>query len=87
MLVCISNKTDNEKNKELGVIQNNYICDTVAGTIREANFSFGELHDLLIDQTYLGSHCMFRTFDFKDGKALTTPIYYINNATEQIVAS
>jgi hypothetical protein len=34
MLVCISNKTDNEKNKELGVIQNNYICDTVAGTIR-----------------------------------------------------
>jgi len=25
---------------------------------------------------------MFRTFDFKDGKALTTPIYYIDNKTE-----
>ena len=29
---------------------------------------------------------MFRTFDFKDGKPLKTPIYYINNETEQIVA-
>lgn len=29
---------------------------------------------------------MFRTFDFKDGKALTTPIFYINNETEEIVA-
>ena len=34
MLVCISNKTDNEKSKDLGVIQNNFICDTKTGTIR-----------------------------------------------------
>jgi hypothetical protein len=66
----------------LGVIQNNYICDTKTGNIREAKFSFGELHDLLIDQQYLGPTCVFRTFDFKDGKALTTPVYYVNNETE-----
>ncbi len=34
MLVCISNKTDDHINKELGVVQNNYICDTKTGTIR-----------------------------------------------------
>lgn len=28
---------------------------------------------------------MFRTFDFKDDKSLRTPIYYVNNETEQIV--
>jgi hypothetical protein len=86
MLVCISNKTDDQKNKELGVVQNNYIFDTKAKTVREAKFSFGDLHDLLIDQTALGPHSMFRTFDFKDGKPLKTPVYYVNNSTETIVA-
>jgi len=81
MLVCISNKTENEKNKDLGVIQNNFICDTKTGTIREAKFSFGGLHELIIDQTNLGPVCMFRSFDFKDGKALTTPVYYVDNET------
>lgn len=28
---------------------------------------------------------MFRTFDFFEGKPLKTPIFYINNETEQIV--
>jgi len=86
MFVCISNKNDEHKNKDLGVIQNVYICDTKAGTVREAKFGFGELHDLQIDQQYLGPNSMFRTFDFKDGKPLTTPCYYINNSTESIVA-
>ena len=39
-----------------------------------------------MDQTYMGSHSMFRTFNFKDGNALTTPVYYVNNATEEVVA-
>jgi hypothetical protein len=29
---------------------------------------------------------MFRTFDFKEGEPLETPIYYINNETEEIIA-
>ncbi len=87
MLVCISNKADEHKNKDLGVVQNNYICDTKTGVIREAKFSLGEYQELVIDQTYLGPTCMFRTFDFKDGKPLKTPIYYINNETEEIVAT
>lgn len=86
MMICITNKTDEQKNKELGVVQNNFICDTATGNIREAKFSFGDLHELVMDQTYLGNHSMFRTFEFKDGKALTTPVYYIDNKTEQIVA-
>lgn len=86
MLVCISNKTEEHKNKEIGVIQNNYIMDVKTGVIREAKFSFGEYQELLIDQRNLGPTSMFRTFDFKEGKPLKTPIYYINNETEEIVA-
>lgn len=86
MMVCISNKIDDQKNKDLGIIQNNYILDVKTSVIREAKFSLGELHQLVIDQTYLGHTCMFRTFDFKDGKPLTTPVYFINNETEEIVA-
>lgn len=28
---------------------------------------------------------MFRTFDFLDGKALSTPVYYIDNEKEEII--
>ncbi len=41
MLVCISNKTEEHKNKELGVIQNNYILNVKTEQIREAKFAFG----------------------------------------------
>ncbi len=34
MLVCISNKQEEHKNKEQNVIQNNFICDTKTGTVR-----------------------------------------------------
>ena len=87
MMVCMSNTKNKNKNKDLDVIHNNYILNVETNQIREAKFSFGELQDLVIDQTYLGDFCMFRTFDFKDGKPLTTPIYYINNETEEIVFS
>jgi len=60
--------------------------DVKTSVIREAKFNFGEYQELLIDQRHLGPTSMFRTFDFKDGKPLKTPIYYINNETEQIVA-
>ena len=29
---------------------------------------------------------MFRTFEFIDGKVQTTPVYYVNNETQAIVA-
>ena len=29
---------------------------------------------------------MFRTFDFDNGNALETPVYYIDNTSEQIIA-
>jgi hypothetical protein len=33
-MVCISSKGDNHINKDLGVIQNNYIIDTLTSNIR-----------------------------------------------------
>lgn len=29
---------------------------------------------------------MFRTFSFENGKVKPTPVYYVNNETEKIVA-
>lgn len=57
-------------NKELQIIQNNYICETKTGNIREAKFSFGWHHDYLIDYYNMGRYCMFRTFNFENGKAI-----------------
>jgi hypothetical protein len=55
MMVCISNKTDEQKNKELGIIQNNYILNTLTGTLRESKMCFGEQYqELVIDQTSIG---------------------------------
>lgn len=81
-LVCISNRTEPKD----GVINNNYVWDTVAHTMREAKFNFGEYQELHLDQHSFGNTCMFRTFDFKDGQALATPVYYVNNQTEEIIA-
>eukprot|EP00178_Gracilaria_changii_P003646 TRINITY_DN15474_c0_g1_i1.p1 TRINITY_DN15474_c0_g1~~TRINITY_DN15474_c0_g1_i1.p1 ORF type:complete len:122 (-),score=15.27 TRINITY_DN15474_c0_g1_i1:46-411(-) len=53
--------------------------------MREAKFKFDNFQDLTIDQHSFGSTCMFRTFDFQDGKPLSTPIYYIDNEKEEIV--
>ena len=69
-------------NKNLGVIQNIFICDTILGTVREARFHFGALHNLVIDEKSMGPISVFRTIDFEKGKAKTTPVYYINNCTE-----
>jgi hypothetical protein len=62
-------------------VQNNYICETKTGTIREAKFSFGWHHDYLIDQYSLGKYSMFRTFNFEEGKAIPSPVFYIDNMT------
>lgn len=78
MFVCISSRKDEANN--------NYVCDTKTGVIREAKFSFEQYQPLTIDQISFGNTCMFRTFDFENGKTLETPVYYISNETEEIVA-
>lgn len=83
MLVCISNRPATEE----GPANNNYIADVKTKTIREAKFNLGKYQDLHLDQHYMGNTCMFRTFDFEQGKALSTPVHYVNNETEEIVAS
>lgn len=40
----------------------------------------------MIDQRSMGPTSMFRTFDFKDGKPLPTPIFYVDNEKEEIVS-
>lgn len=54
--------------------------------MREAKFNFGDYQDLHLDQHNFGNTCMFRTFDFENGNALSTPVYYISNETESIIA-
>ncbi len=36
MFVCISNKSQMEANKKLGIVQNVYICDVTTSNVREA---------------------------------------------------
>ena len=84
MLVCISNRTKQGESQD--IINNNYVWDLKAGTIREANFNFGKFQDLHLDQHNFGNTSMFRSFDFENGKALPTPVFYINNETEKIIA-
>ena len=82
LLVCISNRTEPKD----GPINNNYVWNVADKTMREAKFNFGNYQDLHLDQHSFGTTSMFRSFDFENGQALETPVYYINNATEEIIA-
>ena len=83
LLVCISNRGETIH----GPPNNNYIMNVKSGEIREAKFTFGKYQDLHLDQHYIGDVCMFRTFDFENGNPLETPVYYIENETEEIIAT
>lgn len=83
LLVCISNRTEPKDQP----INNNYIWDIKLDTMREAKFNFGQYQDLHLDQHNFGNTCMFRTFDFENGQAIETPVHYINNETEEIIAT
>ena len=93
MLVCYSNKTEgNAKNKD-GVINNNYIVDENQKTIRESKFCFKHKteenfswNDQLIEYFYMGNVSVFHTFRHDKGVTLETPVFYVNNETEQQVA-
>lgn len=84
MLVCISNRTSQTEGASAN---NNYVWDLKAGTIREAHFNFGKFQDLHLDQHNFGNTSMFRSFDFENGQPLPTPVFYINNETEKIIAT
>ena len=87
-MVTVSNKTESKAFNKEGVVNNNFVIDVDAGTIRETKFFFDQQYnDYLIDYMYLGPISMFRTFFFKDGKVETTPVYYVDNETEKIVVS
>lgn len=82
LLVCDTDRTKPEDKP----INNNYVVDVRTGNFREAKFDFGKHQEFLIDQKAMGPTSMFRTFDFEAGNPLETPVYYINNETEEIVA-
>lgn len=83
--VCHTSRTIPNEN---GIINNNYIVDVQSKTVREAKFQFPQQseHELHIHQMSFGSTAMIRTIAFKAGVALPTPVYYIDNYSEKIVA-
>lgn len=85
LLVCISNRTKPTESTQEAV-NNNYVWNVQENSMREAKFNFGPYQDLHLDQHNFGNTCMFRTFDFENGAALSTPVYYIDNASETIIA-
>ena len=55
--------------------------------MREAKFIFdAEYNDYLIDYLNFGSFSMFRTFLFENGNVIDSPVYYVSNETESIIA-
>ena len=86
-MVCVSNKTESRAYNKEGVVNNNFIVDVNTSTIRQTKYSFAEKYnDYQIDYMYLGPISMFRTFYFLDGKVQTSPVYYVNNESEKIIA-
>ena len=41
---------------------------------------------LLIDKLNLGHYCMVRTFASEKSRPMATPVYYIDNLTEELIA-
>ena len=82
LLVCTSNRTLPKD----APINNNYVWNVKEGTMRESKFTFGKYQDFQLDQYNFGSTCMFRTFEFENGQPVETPVFYVNNETEEIIA-
>jgi hypothetical protein len=96
MLVCNSGKNDAKAKNSAGIVNNNFILDTSLGnehgTLRETKFFFPkeadgyEWNEWLIDYFPLGNISVFHTFRHINGVLQETPVYYINNETEEIIA-
>jgi len=80
LLTCSSNKNEAKAANQAGVVNNNFVVDDVAGTIRESKFWFdAKFQDSIIDPMYLGNISVFRTYEYVNGEELLTPLFYINN--------
>jgi len=98
MIAAITNKFEHkDKGKDKnGVFNNNYVLDAShgndQGTIRETKFVFEIANDgfgyneQTVDCFGIGPISVFHTFRHEKGQVLETPIYYINNETEEIVS-
>jgi hypothetical protein len=95
MIVAITSKNENKAKNKNNVVNNNFILDATPGNdkavLREAKFDFGaepdgfSFNDQLIDFFRLGGASVFHTFRHDKGEVLSTPVYYINNETEEII--
>jgi hypothetical protein len=79
LLSCITGLTSENVN-------NNYVYDANDGVFRRALFNFENYNDLTIDLLNFGRTCMFKTFNYDNGQPLDTPVFYIDNASEKIIA-
>ena len=99
MVAALSNKSDHKdkcKDKN-GIYNNNYVVDASMGednaTIREAKFTFKVetdgfcYNDQLCNCFGLGNISVFHTFRHKEGVVQRTPVYYVLNETEEIIAT
>jgi hypothetical protein len=84
MLACNSNMERKDANTANNV---NFVYDARANICREAKFSLQkEENECLLERTNLGDYSIFPVFEYKKGVALPSPIYFVNNETEEIYA-
>lgn len=84
-----SSKTVNHQYKP-GVVNNNYVYDVAEDRMREAKFYFVDQknacwNDQMIDVFNLGKVSVFYTYKHENDAIQLSPVYFINNETEEIV--
>jgi len=86
LFVCITSipEPDKEEDYPNGL----FVLDANTNVFRQANFAMdGKFRLQIVDYISFGSTSMIRGFDFVDKKAVDSPIYYIDNLNERIVAT
>jgi hypothetical protein len=87
MLVTVTSRSDQAKNTDKAGVNSNYVLDCQKGLLRECRFSLLKAYcDLTIDHRYLGYYSVIRTFAFENSRAKETPVYFINNVNEELIA-
>ena len=68
----------------------NYLVDVGTDVeeekVREVKFTFGPYQEQIFKSCNLGRFSLFKTFMVDNGQTMTTPSYYVDNQTEQVVA-
>jgi hypothetical protein len=84
LLVCNTNRPSSENE---ATPNNNYILDARKEIIREAKFSFPDKwNKQLMEYFNLGEVSAFHTFSYEKGEAIPSPVYYVNNEREEVIA-